>query len=732
MCDNRTTWSRHIGSVIRDSNVVPYRTLHWTDLSSTQLDHIWRAITPFEDNVTAIRANPPRRSHLSDWHYLLERRFFTPEFKKTSISNTSNRANVVYKNHAGCISFSQVERRGLLDNRLILLTYFSTHIKKPILQDPNSEVPAIIIEKVSALHTTIEEDPSRNELQLTEYAFGSQGHGRVVDMEGIVSVFESRQLQIQTTRSWDYMGLSLEIPRNPTVESNIIIGHFDTGVVPDIESFSDHNLGDVPKKWKGVCDGGKNFTCNKKLIGARYYGGDTAIDTKGHGTHTASTAVGRVLKNANFFGIANGTARGGVPLARIATYKVCTPLCDDSYILAAFDDAIADGVDIITVSLGLSSPMNISEDAIAIGSFHAMKKGILTVQGAGNSGVTMLKTVVSNAPWIFTVAASNTNKKIINKLVLGNGHTIIGHAVNPFDTGIHNQRLVYGRQITRHCNESRAMKCNDGCIDPDLVDGKIIVCNAGDSDSIAWLVAMNANASGVILRKSKMNEDDPLVVPFPIAPLNDPDFYYIESYLKSNKNPSGRILKSKTIHSYAPIVASFSKRGPNTIFPEILKPDVTAPGINILAQSPEEDFGKLVPKLYSIQSGTSMACPHVSGATAYVKSKHPDWSPSAIKSSLMTTAWTMNIKYNVDAELGYGAGHIDPVKAVYPGLYYIDFGNRYIIRSKNDELRFLGSRDIRKYSIKPNKRDELEWLKGEIVPTHKAENQIEVLVPVHK
>ncbi|XP_047319834.1 subtilisin-like protease SBT4.3 [Impatiens glandulifera] len=497
---------------------------------------------------------------------------------------------------------------------------------------------------------------------------------KLKDKEGIVSVFESRKLQVQTTRSWDFMGLSLKIPRSPSIESDIIIGHIDTGVLPELKSLSDHNLRHIPKKWKGVCHGGKNFTCNKKLIGARYYAGESARDIDGHGSHSASIVAGRVVNNANFVGIANGTARGGVPSARIATYRIYDKYCYDTDAMAAFNDAIADGVDIITISIAYPTPVKISESVIAIGSFHAMQKDILTVQGAENSGINILKTVTSNAPWLFTVAASSIDRKIINKLVLGNGRTLISNALSPLGTGIHNKRLVYGRGITHHCNESSAMQCVYGCIDPDLVKGKIIVCDANVDKSDAVFAAMDANASGVILRST----NDSSFTPFPTAALNDPDFHYIQSYLKSKKKTNARILKSETVKFHAPIVASFSCKGPNIILPEILKPDITAPGINILSEYPTNIIPDKLTSKYTISSGTSLSGPHVAGAVAYVKSKHPNWSASAIKSSLMTTAWTMNKKYNLDAELGYGAGHIDPVKAVYPGLVYETFTDDYI------------------------------------------------------
>ncbi|XP_047308240.1 subtilisin-like protease SBT4.3 [Impatiens glandulifera] len=463
---------------------------------------------------------------------------------------------------------------------------------------------------------------------------------KLKNMKGVVLVFESQKLKIQTTRSWDYIGLSLDVSRNLTMESDIIIGHMDTGVKPNSDSLSDHGLGNVPKKWKGVCNGGKNFTCNKKLIGARYYIGDSAIDNSvvSHGTHTASTAVGRVVKNANFFGIGNGTARGGVPSARIANYKVCDMECDDKDILAAFDDAIADNVDIINVSIGPEMPVNISQDTIAIGSFHAMKNDILTVQAAGNTYNNMLKTVVSTVPWIFSVGGSNIDRNIINKLVLKNGPTLISNIINPFTSGKHNKKLVYGREITNHCNESSAMRCMNSCIDPNLVKGKIIVCNVDDFELSARETILNA--SGLIMRKSnKYYKDISKIVLLPTVHLSDHDFHYIEYYLKSKSFPSARILKSKTTHNNGHVLGSFSSMGPNTKLPEILKPDITAPGLNILAEGPSDTiaFIDIPGAKYNFRFGTSMACPHVTGVVAYVKSKHPDWSISAIKSSLMTT-----------------------------------------------------------------------------------------------
>lgn len=126
------------------------------------------------------------------------------------------------------------------------------------------------------------------------------------------------------------------------------------------------------------------------------------------------------MPGASLYGLAEGIARGGVPSARIAMYKVCWPAgCSDVDLLAAFDDAIADGVDIINLSIGGPS-VEFFQDPIAIGAFHAMKKGILTACSAGNSGP-YIGTVQNVAPWIMTVAATSSDRQFRTGVILGNG-----------------------------------------------------------------------------------------------------------------------------------------------------------------------------------------------------------------------------------------------------------------------------------------------------------------------
>ncbi|KAI3882439.1 hypothetical protein MKX03_036675 [Papaver bracteatum] len=390
--------------------------------------------------------------------------------------------------------------------------------------------------------------------------------------EGIVSIFPNRIFQLQTTRSWDFIGLPENVKRMPNVESDTIVGVIDTGIWPESASFSDNGFGPPPKKWKGVCDGGHNFICNNKLIGARYYEGlGSARDTKGHGTHTASTAAGNIVKGASFFEIAKGNARGAVTSARIAAYKVCgSDGCPSDAILAGFDDAISDGVDIISVSLSNSNPSGFSTDPIAIGSFHAVKKGILISQSAGNDGPTS-QTVTSNAPWLLTVAASSTDRRLMDKIIFGNGKMFQGLGVNSFNLNGTEVPLVYGDNVSTQCDLLAAKGCKAGCLDRGLVRGKILIC---DSAASAVSETFTAGALGTIMITDPLEPwfDDSKVYPLPAVLINTTSGDLVRSYFKSTLNPVASILPTESIKdSEAPVVVSFSSRGPNLISPDIVK-----------------------------------------------------------------------------------------------------------------------------------------------------------------
>ncbi|KAL5727656.1 hypothetical protein ACHQM5_000826 [Ranunculus cassubicifolius] len=494
------------------------------------------------------------------------------------------------------------------------------------------------------------------------------------EMDGVVSVFPSKRLQLHTTRSWDFLGFKESYVGTPSKEGNVIIGMIDSGIWPEAKSFSDEGFGPPPAKWKGICQAEDNLTSIylSKLI-------NMIKDTDGHGTHTASTAAGNVVEGASFYGLAVGVAIGDAPSARLSVYKVSwgDKGCADADILAAFDDAISDGVDIISLSIGGEAQPYLS-DVIAIGSFHAMKKGILTSNSAGNDGPTS-QSVSNTSPWSLTVAASSIDRRFLSHLVLGNGQYITGSSINPIDLNRTFFPLIFGGDATNvsyGANKASSSMCDIFSL-TSKVKGKIVYCLGGDGSGVQV-------AGGIgFIRPTTENYVAFTSYPLANTEISTKDGERVLEYILTTPNPVATIVGETLKDELAPIIAPFSSRGRNTIDPDILKPDITAPGVDILAawspiaaisQSPVDTRSAN----FNIISGTSMACPHASGVAAYVKSAHPTWSPAAIKSAIMTTANVMDRSKHEDAEFAYGSGHINPVKAIHPGLVYDASESDYI------------------------------------------------------
>lgn len=454
----------------------------------------------------------------------------------------------------------------------------------------------------------------------------------------------------------------------------------------------------VPKRWRGQCQGGdanspSNFTCNRKVIGGRYYlsgyqteeGGAIKFvsprDSSGHGSHTASIAAGRFVRDMSYGGgLGTGGGRGGAPMARIAAYKACWETgCYDVDILAAFDDAIRDGVDIISVSLGPDYPQgDYLSDAISIGSFHATSNGILVVSSAGNAG--RQGSATNLAPWMLTVAAGTTDRSFSSYVSLANGTSVMGESLSTYRMETPVRTIAASEVNAGYFTPYQSSLCLDSSLNRTKAKGKILICrrNQGSSESrlSTSMVVKEAGAAGMILI-DEMEDHVANRFAVPGVTVGKAMGDKIVSYVKSTRRACTLILPAKTVLGLrdAPRVAAFSSRGPSSLTPEILKPDVAAPGLNILAAwSPAKNGMR-----FNVLSGTSMACPHVTGIAALVKSVYPSWSPSGIKSAIMTTATVLDTKRKTIARdpnggaatpFDFGSGFMDPVKALSPGIIF--------------------------------------------------------------
>ncbi|KAK7389202.1 hypothetical protein VNO78_24037 [Psophocarpus tetragonolobus] len=552
----------------------------------------------------------------------------------------------------------------------------------------------------------------------------------------VISIFLNEERKLHTTHSWNFLGLerygvfpNTSVWRK-TMGEDIIIGNVDTGVWPESKSFSDEGMGPIPKRWRGICQTNihnhDKFQCNRKLIGARYfYKGYEAMtgtkidpsmlsarDYEGHGSHTLSTAGGNFVRGANAFGFGKGTASGGSPKARVATYKVCWPACYDADILAAIEHAISDGVDVLSMSLGSDSPPEYSHSALSIGSFHAIANGVMVVSSAGNAGP-FPGTVSNNEPWVLTVGASTIDRDFASYVTLGNKKILKGASLSKYELPSKKMYPLISAidAKTKNATALDAPFCMDGTLDPKKVKGKILVCLRGINPRIEKsVVAASVGAVGMILANDRDSGSGILSDPH-VLPASHVDFAsatYIYNYINHTKSPVAYISKAKTELGVkpAPIMASFSSRGPNLLEPGILKPDVTAPGVDIIAAfsefiSPTNEASNQQITPYITMSGTSMSCPHVAGLVGLLKALHPNWSPAAIKSAIITSATRKDnskrliqdsSSVNESTPFDYGGGHIRPNRAMDPGLVY-DLNT-------NDYLNFLCGRGYNSSQLK--------------------------------
>ncbi|XP_051139010.1 subtilisin-like protease SBT3 [Andrographis paniculata] len=529
----------------------------------------------------------------------------------------------------------------------------------------------------------------------------------VTRFPGYVSSVKDRPVEIDTTHSYEFLGLDDKGGQIECLDFgygwDVIVGVVDTGIWPENESFKDDGMREVPSRWKGACESGANFSqssCNKKLVGARYFNKgllakypnltismNSSRDTEGHGTHTSSTAAGSCVDGASFFGYASGTARGVAPKARIAMYKA---LWDEgsssSDIVAAIDSAISDGVDVLSLSFGINR-VPLYDDPVAISTFSAMEKGIFVATSAGNDGPED-GTLHNGIPWVLNVAAGTMDREFRGILTLGNDVSVVGLSVYIGNYSSVQLPIVY----VPDCRDKSSLKAGKH---------KIAVCL--DTDGI-WTeqayYAKNAKLGGAVFITNATDISSPVDASLPYVILDFDEGGKVFDYLQNYpKKPTARFKFRKTALGVkpAPKLASYSSRGPSKSCPVVLKPDVLAPGDLILASWPpnipvavvDAPAGNLS-NTFNVASGTSMACPHAAGIAALLKEAHPGWSPAAVRSAMMTTAYTtdnagapikdVGSKNAAEAAgpFGIGAGHVDPIKALRPGLVYDATSRDYV------------------------------------------------------
>jgi subtilisin family serine protease len=517
--------------------------------------------------------------------------------------------------------------------------------------------------------------------------------GRMSDAVGVFGVHEDRRLHYMTTRTPGFLGLDPGFGawRDTDSGDGIIIGIIDSGIYPESPSFSDSGLGPVRASWRGKCVDAADFNaslCNNKLVGAKAFGTDplsSPRDFVGHGTHVASTAAGSEVRDAGFHMFARGTARGVAPKAKIAMYSLGL-IPSKSSTVAAIDAAVKDGVDIISISIGNLVPRPFYNDTVSIAAFGAERAGVFVVFAAGNSGP-MASTVDNAAPWMTTVGAGNVDRLFPAKLNLGDGTVLTGQSLYTMKA---NGTNMVPLLMINSCSKKTLM--------PDHIKGKIVACiisledKAQDNVDIIAETLQRAGAAGLVqVLIPSWSTDDTYAdivkgANFPALGLSYTGGKKLRAYMASEPYPVASFsFACETVinENRAPMVWTGSSRGPNLVAPELLKPDIIAPGVNILSAWPINGLHR-GNYSYLLSVGTSMACPHVAGVAALIKKKHSDWTPAMIRSALITTAATLD---NTGREIidnavfkgrgitaatpfAAGAGHVRPQLAMDPGLVY--------------------------------------------------------------
>jgi subtilisin family serine protease len=531
---------------------------------------------------------------------------------------------------------------------------------------------------------------------------------------------KSKTLKLDTWRSPKFLGLTGTKGAWTThggrakAGAGVVVADLDTGIWPESKSFAGRALSTRAKTPWDIsrhgtktrmekADGGlfhgecviaakwDRGDCNTKIISARYYG-DSFLQTvpaaqlaateqisprdgDGHGTHTASTAAGDPVRNVTTEGRTFGAVSGMAPAARIAVYKVCWEAadpdasgCNNADSVAAVDQAVIDGADVINFSIGGGASPTL--DAIELAFEGAAEAGIFVSASAGNSGPGAT-TLDHPAPWVTTVAAS-THVNYENTIVLGNGKKIVGASIS--QKPVKKTRVIDAAVApAAGASANELGLCGPGSLDAAKVRGKIVICQRGVFDRVAKSAEVKrAGGRAMILYNPSENSLDADFHAVPTIHISEKAapalFRYVDA--AGARATASFVLGNQTRHKTPlPQVAGFSSRGPVLVADgDLLKPDISAPGVSVLAAvSPPSNSHRK----YDLYSGTSMAAPHIAGLAAFIQGVHPTWTPALIKSAMMTTAVpTKNARGKPSRNaLAQGAGQVTPRSFFDPGLF---------------------------------------------------------------
>jgi hypothetical protein len=523
--------------------------------------------------------------------------------------------------------------------------------------------------------------------------------GELAKQAGVLALTKDAVSHIDTTESPEFLGLTQaggfwqRLGGGKNAGAGVVVGVIDTGIWPESAAFAGHTGIPVPSTWHGDCQAGENFpktSCNDKLIGARYYldgFGKKNIaksdylsprDGEGHGSHTASTAAGDYNVPVSIDGnkIDDGFASGMAPGAKIAMYKVCwtgkpgvaADGCANSDSVAAINQAVADGVDVINYSIGGTSESSVL-DPVEQAYRGAANAGVFVANSAGNSGPGA-STLDHPSPWLMTVAAA-TFRQAYNVVKLGNGARYLGASTTP--TMAQPAPFVTATSVKlATATDHDAALCFAGSLDPAKAAGKVVQCDRGVVDRIEkGFEVKRVGGVGMVMTNTSPNSLNGDYHPIPAVHLSDTDGAAVKAYLTSAGAGATAQIVTPTAAELAaapkvPEITDFSSRGPSTTTGgDILKPDIAAPGNDVVAAvAPPFNHGRS----WDFYSGTSMASPHIAGIGALLAASHPSWSPADIKSAIMTSAG--DTVSSAAKPFAQGAGFVDPNKADDPGLVY--------------------------------------------------------------